>query len=202
MGKIHHIRKSRKERICGKCRKIIPVGSPYIKGTINFNPDIIRCTKCGLKSYEVTTSDFIRNVGAIVEDWETDFDSVSGVWDDLADNLEEIRDEQQERLDNMPEHLQYDSETGQLLMERIETLDSTIDDLRGISTEDLLSDAFDELSEEHQETIAIAGSGKDDYEEWYEKFFEEGTEAAVAWKEAFEEKLRETVNDFLSQISY
>lgn len=202
MGKIQFIKKSRKEHKCGKCFKVIPVGSPYFKGVINFNPDIIRCQSCGLKAYEVTTSDYTRNVGCIVEDWADNYDPASGVWDDIADALEEIKDEQQERLDNMPEHLQYDSESGQLLQERIETMDCAIDELRGASTDDFLTNAYDELDEEHQKAIDAAGEGKGDYEDWYESFFQEGSEAANAWKEAFEEKIAEFIDDTLSSISY
>lgn len=202
MGKIQYIQKSRKEHTCGKCRKAIPKGSPYYKGILNFHPDIIRCPQCGLKAYEVTTSDYTRNVGRIVEDWSEDYETAPGVWDDIADALDEIRDEQQERLDNMPEHLQDNSETGQILQERIDALESVIDTLQSCDLEDLLTDAYNELDEGDQQTIDSAGESKGSYDEWYEAFFQEGSEAAVAWKEAFEEKISEFLDNALSELYY
>lgn len=50
MGKVTIIKKSRKECKCGKCGNIIPVGSRYYRGELNFARDIIRCDSCKLES--------------------------------------------------------------------------------------------------------------------------------------------------------
>lgn len=200
MGKIQVISKSRKETKCGKCRTVIPVGSKYYKGVLNFQRPIIRCAKCGLKSYEVTTSDYIRNVGAIVEDWVEDYEIQDGVWDDIADALEEIKDECEERLDNMPYQLQ-EADSGSILQERIDTLESAIDGLRNGCMDDFLIEGCNNVSDDARSAIEAAGD-EDCYEDWYEEFFAKGSEAAAEWQEAAEESIAEFINENLSEISY
>ena len=141
MGKITRISKSRKEFTCSKCHSTIPVGSSYIRGTLNFHPDIIRCCDCGLKNYEVTTSDYVKRVGRIVEDWNEDF--MSSEYDSIADELQDISDDLTENYTNMPENL-HESETGQLLQERIDMLDEVIQNLRDIDEDTIKQNAIDE----------------------------------------------------------
>lgn len=54
--------------------------------------------------------------------------------DILLDTLTDIRDEEQEAFDNMPEGLQ-DSERGQDIQDAIGTLDSSVDELGSIVDE-------------------------------------------------------------------
>lgn len=199
MGKIQHIMKSRKENKCGKCRALIPVGSSYYKGIINFNPSIIRCEKCGLKNYEVTTSDYIREVGAIVEDWQESFEVQDGVWEEISSNLEEIMNDCSERLENMPEHLQEESEAGQLLQERIDGLESAMDELGNCSMDDFLQEAYEELTEEEQEQLAKEGDISD-MESWYEAFWNKGSELALSWREKTEEAIIACIDGILEEV--
>lgn len=142
MGKVTIIKKSRKECRCSKCREIIPVGSIYYRGIINFHPDIIRCSKCGLKYWEVTTSDYLLAVGPILNEWqENDMNHES-----ISEELSSIRDDLQDRLDNMPEQLQ-ESDTGQLLQERIDGLEAACNELDCIDYDDIFSDKIAELIE-------------------------------------------------------
>ena len=97
MGKIKEIQKSRKECKCGKCGNIIPVGSKYLRGILNFHPDIIRCTNCGLKYWEVTTSDYVQRVAPILNEWQEQGYS----YEDILSEFTDLKDELQERLDNM-----------------------------------------------------------------------------------------------------
>lgn len=139
MGKIKVIKKSRKECTCGKCRTTIPVGSTYYRGTLNFHPDIIRCKKCGLQSWEVTTSDYQLSVGEIVNRWQENYGVDESSVDSIREELDAIRDDLQDRLDNMPENLQY-SDTGELLQSRIDSLEYAIGELECIDTESIKSD--------------------------------------------------------------
>lgn len=140
MGKIKEIQKSRKECKCGKCGNIIPVGSKYLRGILNFHPDIIRCTSCGLKYWEVTTSDYIQRVAPILNEWQEQGYS----YEDILTEFTELRDELQERLDNMPESLQY-SESGQTLQERIDGLDEACNQLGEIYRDYIFNDKLEEL---------------------------------------------------------
>jgi len=59
----------------------------------------------------------------------------------LISDIEELKDETQNSLDNMPSQLQ-DADSGQLLQERIDALESWVSDLQSIdlSIEDDLTD--------------------------------------------------------------
>ena len=162
MGKIKEIQKSRKECKCGKCGNIIPVGSKYLRGILNFHPDIIRCTNCGLKYWEVTTSDYVQRVAPILNEWQEQGYS----YEDILSEFTDLKDELQERLDNMPESLQ-DSDSGQTLQDRIDWLEEAYSQLEEISRDDIFSEKLEELidredatadnlTEEEQETVNTA----------------------------------------------
>lgn len=142
---ITKVQKSRKEYKCSKCGKTIPAGSSYLRGDLNFSKPIIRCVQCGLKHYEVTTSDYVRSVGAIVEDWPDFYTADECGRDEMVAELESIMDDLQDRLDNMPEGLQQ-GDTGMLLEERISSLEAAISDLESIDFEEV--DEADEDTEE------------------------------------------------------
>lgn len=148
MGQITRVKKSRKAYKCSRCGKEIPVGSEYLRGDLNFSKPIIRCVKCGLQSWEVTTSDFQLRAGEAVYRWEdnysTDAVDLADTIESLKSDLEEIRDDLQDRLDNMPDSLQ-DSDTGNTLQERIDSLDEAINELENIEAE------FDENEDDKEE---------------------------------------------------
>lgn len=143
VGKVQIIQKSRKEYKCSKCGKTIPAGSKYYKGEINFGPTIIRCNDCKLESWEVTTSDYLLRVGQILYKWQEDYEVNEDTASDISSSLQEIEDDLQERLDNMPEGLQ-EGDAGQLLQERIDALEDAISELDCIDIDDIKSDVFDE----------------------------------------------------------
>ena len=131
MSKITKVMKSRKAYTCGRCRTKIEVGQPYLRGDLNFSHPVIRCCKCGLQSWEVTTSDYQLSVGEIVYRWQDNYDVSEEGRDSIICDLEAVRDDLQDRLDNMPEGLQQ-GDIGQLLQERIDCLESAISDLESI----------------------------------------------------------------------
>lgn len=147
MGKVVRIQKSRKEWKCSKCGTVIAVGEPYLKGELNFSKPIIRCTKCGLEHWEVTTSDYQLEAGAILYHWRDNYEVSEEGRDGLVMDLETISDNLQDRLDSMPEGLQQ-GDTGVLLQERIDYIQSAIDELEGID--------FDEEDEDFEQRIEDA----------------------------------------------
>lgn len=146
MGEVQVINKSRKEFKCGKCGQVIPKGSKYYRGEVNFGPTFIRCEKCGLKHWEVTSSDYLLSVGPIVYEWAENYSLDEDGIASIISDIEEIIDELESRLDNIPEQLQ-DADAGQLLQERIDGLESARDELESIDIgsmqEDALSSFFD-----------------------------------------------------------
>ena len=46
------------------------MGTAYLRGKRNFAKDIIRCTDCGLQLYELSSSDYVRDIGHLKDSWE------------------------------------------------------------------------------------------------------------------------------------
>ena len=88
---------------------------------------------------QLTQSEFLSTYYSImeeVEDWEPesqDEDALEEFISIITEELGDLRDETQDRLNNMPESLQY-SDTGQLLQERIDECDSLISDFEAVDT--------------------------------------------------------------------
>ena len=147
MGKIMKVEKSRKEHTCSKCRKVIEKGMPYLKGVINFSPDIVRCSSCGLEQWEVTTSEYQKEVGEIAYRWRENYAVDECTIDNIRDDLENVRDNEQDKLDNLPENLQS-SPNADLIQERIDNLESTIDELDNIDLDSFKADVVSEQVED------------------------------------------------------
>lgn len=208
MGKVTFVKSCRKEQKCRKCGVVIPVGSSYYKGALFREQPIVRCTKCGLKHYEVTTSEYVKTIGRLVEDWEEDFGVTSTTVEEVLAVLEEMRDTCQENLDNIPEQLQ-EAEAGALLQERIDELESAIYELESKEWSEFLSDAYDELDEEVQAIIDAEQEKRNgaDFEDWYEEFCENAAdesqkEAAGCWQEKVEENVVYFLDATLENLSY
>ena len=140
MGKVDFVKAARKNWTCQKCGKPIDKGTSYYRGEVNFGPTFIRCTECKLEPWEVTSSDYQRAIGRLVAKWQEEYSLDEDGRDQLIDDLEALQDEQQEKLDNMPEQLQ-DSVTGQLLQDRIDGLECAKDALSLIDIDDLKEQA-------------------------------------------------------------
>ena len=193
MARIERINKARKETKCCKCGAVIEVGMSYLKATPYRQRPIIRCIKCGLKSYETSGSEYIKEVGSIVEDWQESYGLHDGVAEEIASALEELRDQQQDSLDNMPEQLQ-DGDIGMMLQNRIESLETAIDELNDISWEDCESDAESEVESE-------MGEYDPDSDEWEsEEDYQEELEDRMI--ELTEEKYSGLIDEALSNIEY
>ena len=103
------------------------------------------------KRSQLTQSAFLGTIYDIEDDLaaansESDLQSLV---ESCISDLEELRDEQEEKRDNMPEQLQ-DSPTGELLQERYDALDDMITELEGLS--------FDELDDDNADRESIIES--------------------------------------------
>ena len=123
----------------------------------------------------LTQSEYLSTLRSLVEQVQ-DFDVEK---DGGADNFEALRDEivsavcdlrdmQQDNLDNMPESLQS-SPTGELLQERIDALDSAESEIENLDVESIDRADFDDdeeweaACEEQRETIESHISEMEDY---------------------------------------
>ena len=71
---------ARKEYKCSKCGGTIFKGETYLKGIVNFKKPIIRCVNCGLKMWELSSSNYIQTTGWLLDNWR-DYDEVDEIID-------------------------------------------------------------------------------------------------------------------------
>jgi len=113
------------------------------------------------KASQLTQSAYFGTVYSMqeeVEAWEgEDVLSFEGLKEDILGQVEELREETQSSLDNMPDQLQY-SPTGELLQERVDALDSAESDIECIDEPD---DA-EEFDREEFDREEFDGSDIDD----------------------------------------
>ena len=170
--------KARKEYKCSKCGEVIKIGDTYLKGTPFRRSPVIRCTECGLRSWELSSSDYIQGVGRVCDCWEEDYGCDEDTAQSIADELDSIKEQCQDSLDNMPEGLQ-EGDTGQLLQERIDNLEYAISDLEAIDYGTLKENAKDDVDSDE---------GTDEYE--------------AELEEKTKEALREEIESSLGCLDY
>ena len=142
--------KARKEYKCSKCGEVIKVGDTYLKGTPFRRSPVIRSMKCGLRGWELSSSEYVQGVGRVCDCWEEDYGCNEDTAQSIADELDTIKDNCQDSLDNMPEGLQ-EGDTGQLLQERIDALDDVINELESINYDTIKEEAENDFDSEYEE---------------------------------------------------
>lgn len=118
--------KSRKIRKCQKCGREILPGDVYFSAQPYGRREMIRCISCKPERSELTGSDYLAWLYNLQDHLTELYDLTSAdSVDELISELEGERDNVEENLNNMPEQLQ----DGCILQERIEALESAIDEL-------------------------------------------------------------------------
>lgn len=199
MGKVQFIRASRKAWVCQKCNAAINKGDSYYRGEVNFGPTFIRCNKCKLQPWEVTSSDYQREAGRIINTWDQEYSLDESGIEELVSALSSIGDDLEERLDNMPENLQ-ESPNAELLRERMDAVESAISDLECIDFEDLMNEAVEEVWEGPDDD-----EGEDDEDPtYYDLLDDPDVDDYIKSRlvEVFEDKVRDAVGDALDQMEY
>lgn len=199
-GKITYIKKARKSRVCGRCGKEIQAGKSYWKGERNFCPDVIRCEKCGIKQWEMTSSEYAASVLQLIEEWSDglkirDFlEDPQSIIDGIAASLEEIKDSEQEKLYNLPEQLQC-APVGELIEGRIQSLDECIDCLNDIDVENIQEQVAEEVLADEGMEVKFDWEGAEKFLKKYHKL------AALAdLHESFESLLSEEIDKALDVL--
>jgi hypothetical protein len=126
------------------------------------------------RASQLTQSGYLSTLYGIteqIEDFSTDStDELSDFVDNIKTELEDLRDTTQESLDNMPENLQY-SPTAELLQERVDALETAIDELDAIDLD------YDETDEDELKELVAEDKGIDTEDEnWQEEITEEQIE--------------------------
>lgn len=143
--------KARKEYCCNKCQQTIKVGDMYHKIIAQFQAPRYRCLNCKPERSELTTSDYLSWLYDLQDHVGERYDlRTEEGKDELYSELEIQRDELQSRLDNMPEQLQY-APTGEMLQERIDSIESALSDLDNLDFPDKEDYVVDESELEFEE---------------------------------------------------
>ena len=146
-------------------------------------------SKTAPKRSQLIQSPFLSQMADIADRIEKiSYDDWESERDDIVSELESLRDECQEKFDNIPEQLQ-EANAGSLLSERVENLDGMIDELGAIDIEEVEEDSIrEEVESEFKKS-----------EEETEVEFQERIKVEV--DDRMEAK-KEEVLDELHQISY
>jgi hypothetical protein len=118
-----------------------------------------RFSKTRPKRSQLTGSSFYATLYDIEDDMIGDAEAseeLGSLRDEVVSALEELRDQCEESRNNMPDALQ-DSDTGNMLQERYDALDSAIDEFQNIELgepdeNDLVEHGWEELEREPGET--------------------------------------------------
>jgi len=146
MPRVTHVKKARKDNPVAKA------GEPYYWWQFAFGAK--QYSKTPPKRSQLTQSGFLSNLYDLQDGLQNRFTDIDSIADDVqsfSDELEQIKDECQDSLDNMPEHLQEASASGELLTERIDLLEQWVSDVEAIDAEideDLSADEKQERFEE------------------------------------------------------
>jgi hypothetical protein len=126
------------------------------------------------RASQLTQSGYLSTLYGIaeqIEDFSADTaEELSEFAENIKTELEELRDTTQESLDNMPENLQY-SPTAELLQERVDALETAIDEFDGLDLD------YDETDEDELKELVADDLGVDtDSDDWESEITEEQIE--------------------------
>jgi hypothetical protein len=140
MTQLHFVKKARKADKKNGIKK----GDSYYWWKFNFGS--LYKSKTAPKRSQLTQSSFLATLWDLQDNTCFDREDFEGSVSNLIAEIEVLRDECQEKLDNMPEQLQESSSSAETLRERIDALDNWISDLNGV---DLCID--DDLKDDERE---------------------------------------------------
>ena len=126
MPRVHHVRKARKSYSNDGIEK----GDSYYWWQFAFGRKIRSKTK-PVRS-QLTQSGFLSNLYDLQDGLANRFTDIYAIADDkqnLYDELEGMKQECEDSLENMPEGLRETSSSGELLQERIDALEEWLDEL-------------------------------------------------------------------------
>lgn len=142
MPKANFVRKSRKDN------PAVKKGESYWWWKPNFGRK--RYFKTKPSRSQMTNSSFLSSIWAIEDNLS--ICDVTGA-EELVSELQQLCDECQDSLDNMPEHLQDSSSSGQRLTERIDGLTDWISEIESIDwNETSIEDASQQIADSNPGT--------------------------------------------------
>jgi hypothetical protein len=129
MPRVHFVKKARKDVEGTE----IKAGESYYWWAFRYGGK--RTSKTPPRQSQLTQSEFWGAVYGLQEREQPDFESLNDTVDEIKSELEQLRDEQEEKKSNMPEGLQ-EGATGELLQNRYDSIESAIGDLENVDIPD------------------------------------------------------------------
>jgi predicted ribosome quality control (RQC) complex YloA/Tae2 family protein len=128
MPKLNFVKKARKDNPVAKR------GEPYYWWKFAFGSKQYSATRPPRSG--LTQSEYFSTLWGMEDGFEgsDNAEELAGQIEQFKSELEELRDAQEEKKENMPESLQ-ESSTGDLLQERYDALDGWIDQIEGLDTD-------------------------------------------------------------------
>lgn len=147
MPRVHHVKKARKKN------PVVDAGEEYYWWKFAFRPK--QFSKTYPKRSQLTQSDFLSQVYDLEDDriaklsTDMSLEDLQSERDELVEEIRTLGEECQEKLDNMPEQLQY-APSGETLQNRVDECENWASELENIdiSTEEDLSDEEKETEKE------------------------------------------------------
>jgi len=154
MSRVHSVKKARKDIPDTDIKK----GDSYYWWKFRYGPK--KVSKTYPKRGQLTQSSFLQQMYSIEDTLQavTADDDFQSTVDSIGSELNSLRDEVQDSLDNMPEQLQS-GPTGEMLQGRIDAVEEMINELEGIDIEiDVDTDVDierekDETDEDYEERV-------------------------------------------------
>lgn len=129
MARAHFVKKAR----VAKPEYDIKVGESYYWWKFNYGA--MHCSKTEPKRSQLTQSGFLSQLYEIEDGFAFEEENPQECIDNLIGDLESLKEECENNLENMPEQLQESSASADTLRERIDGLDDWISSLQNIDTE-------------------------------------------------------------------
>lgn len=138
---------------------------------------VVRRSKAYPRQSQLTMSEYkiqAHQLNEQIEDFHHDgtIQSVSSFLEELISDTENLRDEQQEKLDNMPEGLQQGS-TGEMIQARIDAIEAFLSELENIDEPDFEADG--EEVEETEDSVDSDGKTEEELADEFEEAIKEIT---------------------------
>jgi hypothetical protein len=190
MPRVHHVKKARK----AIKEYDIKVGDSYYWWKFRYGgkrvsktpPRRSQLTQSGYLSQLYDIQDRIGEAGNDI----VDADGLVSFIEEIKSSIEELRSEAESSLENMPEHLQESSSSGEILRERIDTLEQAESDFDSIETD------YEEPDEDELRTEVLEEEGWDEDDE---DFDEEAVQGKIEDKKA--EKFQEWLDEKLQELA-
>lgn len=193
---------------CGACQEPIVAGEQYYEWSFRYGGTHRQHTTHGpIKQSQLTRSKMSEAYAAIesAEEYVASAESkddIESALQDCASEIDSVKGEYEESLENMGEGLSQGS-TGQEIQEKVEALEAFKDELESFSPEDFDQDEPEEPEEPKREACSTDEEFERLHEEWKAEHSEWAT-THEAWSRAFEEYLdgiRDEANEVLGNLS-